>query len=73
MAAFEAAMAWMGPEFGDQHYWFRGVTNREYGLTPGAYWRTDYDEVDNLLYLVQEGRSYCQVGDLEEWRTYYLA
>ncbi|MBK7926716.1 MAG: FRG domain-containing protein [Bryobacterales bacterium] len=73
MEAFEAAMAWMGPEFGNQHYWFRGVTNRSFGLTPGAYWRQEYDELENLIYLVQEGRSYCQVGELDDWRTYYLA
>ena len=66
-------MTWMGPEFGNQHYWFRGVTNRSFGLTPGAYWRQEYDELENLIYLVQEGRSYCQVGELDDWRTYYLA
>jgi hypothetical protein len=53
--------------------WFRGVKDTNLSLRPGAYWRTDYTELEPLLSMVQEGVAYSDVGSLDQWDTYYLA
>jgi hypothetical protein len=40
---------------------------------PGAYWRQDYSELDTLLQFSQEGRAFANLGEIDDWRTYYLA
>ena len=53
--------------------WFRGVKDARLSLLPGAYWRTDYNEMDALLQFSQEGRAFAPVGEVDDWKTYYLA
>jgi hypothetical protein len=53
--------------------WFRGVKNADLPLMPGAYWRKDYSELDSLLQFSQEGRAFADVGEIDDWKTYYLA
>jgi hypothetical protein len=72
-SAFEAAMAWIGSEADVGYFWFRGAKSKDYELIPGAYRRLDYSEMPPLLDFVQEGRAYTDIGELENWRTYYLA
>jgi hypothetical protein len=71
--AFEAAMAWIGSEADVGFFWFRGAKSKDYELIPGAYRRPDYNEMPPLLDFVQEGRAYAEIGELENWRSYYLA
>ena len=53
--------------------WFRGVKDRDLHLQPGACWRTGYEELEPLVDFTQLGASYTDVGNLDNWTTYYLA
>jgi len=53
--------------------WFRGVKDSSLNLLPGAYWRNNYNELDTLLQFSQEGRAFAEVGEIDDWKTYYLA
>jgi hypothetical protein len=55
--------------------WFRGARSRSDDLIPGAYRRPPkkYDEYQPLLDFVQEGLAYGDVGEIDDWKTYYLA
>src|SRR5579863_2893460 len=71
--AFETALTWTTKVNDGGTFWFRGVNNADFELQPGAYRRSDYDEFRPLLDFVQEGRAYADVGELSDWKTYYLA
>lgn len=73
MEAFRLAMDWTKNTDDGGFVWFRGVNDCSFELEPGAYWRDDYDEYSPLLDFVQEGRAYAEIGELDDWRTYYLA
>ena len=73
MQAFEASMDWIKTHPNAGYFWFRGVNNIAHSLLPSAHWRKDYQEWEPLLDFVQEGRAYAPVGELDDWRTYYLA
>jgi FRG domain len=53
--------------------WFRGVNDRSLSLLPGAYWRKDYSEYEPLVSFCQEGGAYAEVGQIDNWDSYYLA
>lgn len=53
--------------------WFRGVKNNSLKLLPGAYWRANYSEVAPLLQFSQEAGVFSEVGQMDDWKTYYLA
>src|SRR5258708_4584334 len=72
-AAFDAAMRWIDSISDPGYFWFRGTKDSRLDLLPGAYWRTNYREWEPLLDFIQEGRAYADVGELGDWRTYYLA
>jgi hypothetical protein len=71
--ALEQAQEWMATNSPKEICWFRGINNAALSLLPGAYWRQDYDEMTALLRFSQEGRAFTEVGELDDWRTYYLA
>jgi len=73
MGAFEAALNWTTEVDEGGIFWFRGVNDANFDLEPGAYWRKDYDEFPPLLDLVQEGRAFSEIGELDDWKTYYFA
>ena len=73
MNAFDVVTKWTADVNDGGLFWFRGVKDSRLDLQPGAYWRKDFDEYGPLLDFVQQGRAYADVGDLREWRTYYLA
>ena len=74
-AAFQAAVdliaAWASED--PPLCWFRGVKDTTRSLQAGACWRTSYSEMEPLLSLIQEGVAFTEVGNLEQWETYYLA
>jgi FRG domain len=57
----------------EHHCWFRGVKDATLSLLPGAYWRKGYNEFETLVQFSQEGRAFVDMGELDDWRTYYLA
>lgn len=65
--------AWMKGQTDGDLCWFRGVKDAKLALLPGAYWRQNYKEIHALLQFSQEGRAFADVGELDDWRTYYLA
>jgi hypothetical protein len=71
--ALGQAQGWMKENAADDVCWFRGVKDSSLSLLPGAYWRTNYDEFDALLRFTQEGRAFAEIGEVDDWRTYYLA
>jgi hypothetical protein len=71
--AFELALKWTTTVNDGGRFWFRGINNMLFELEPGAYWREDYDELPPLLDFVQEGRAYADIGELDDWKTYYFA
>ena len=71
--AINKAMDWIKPSDQEDFWWYRGVNDSKLELLPGAYWRKGYDEKRSLLDFVQEGRAYAHIGELDDWRTYYLA
>jgi hypothetical protein len=71
--AIQTAQGWIGSYKSDDGSWFRGVKNADLELLPGAYWRTGYSEFEPLIQFSQEGRAFADVGELDDWRTYYLA
>jgi hypothetical protein len=40
---------------------------------PGAYWRENYNELETLLQFSQEGRAFADIGEVDDWKTYYFA
>jgi hypothetical protein len=52
--------------------WFRGTKDVSLPLMPGAYRRADYNEFSALLQFSQEGRAFADVGEVDDWKTYYL-
>lgn len=73
MSAFEETLKWTTAVSNGGTFWFRGVNNSAFDLEPGAYRHSDYDEFRPLLDFVQEGRAFAESGELNEWKTYYLA
>lgn len=73
MEAFRLTMDWTKRLDDGGWFWFRGVNDCSFELEPGAYWRPSYDEFSPLLDFVQEGRAYADIGELDDWKTYYLA
>jgi hypothetical protein len=71
--AISHAQGWMKANAPSEICWFRGVKDSTLQLLPGAYWRQNYTEIDTLLQFSQEGRAFADVGEVDEWRTYYLA
>ena len=71
--ALSFAQGWMKANASEDICWFRGVTDASLSLLPSAYWRTGYDEFQTLLQFSQEGRAFADVGEVDDWRTYYLA
>lgn len=71
--ALSYAQAWMKANAKGDQCWFRGVTDASLSLQPGAYWREEYDEFQTLLQFSQEGRAFGDVGEVDDWKTYYLA
>lgn len=54
--------------------WFRGIKDNTLRLQPGAYWRTDYEEIGPLVTFSQEGIAYTdKIARTYSWATYYLA
>ncbi len=53
--------------------WFRGVKNRDNLLQPGACWRSSYDETEALFDFASRGVAFGDVGEIDDWDTYYLA
>jgi hypothetical protein len=64
---------WGNKENPSPYSWFRGVSDTEHKLLPGAYWRTDYDEYGPLVSFSQEGGAFADIGPVNNWETYYLA
>lgn len=73
LEAIKTSLTWTTAAKDGGTFWFRGVNDAAFGLEPGAYWRNDYEETRPLLDLVQEGRAYAEVGEMDDWRTYYFA
>ena len=71
--AISHAQAWMNTNAPSDVCWFRGVKDSTLPLLPGAYWRNNYDEFSTLLQFSQDGRAFADVGELDDWKTYYLA
>lgn len=73
MSAFEETLKWTTRVNNGGTFWFRGANSSEFDLIPGAYRHSDYDEFRPLLDFVQEGRAFAEMGELNDWKTYYLA
>jgi FRG domain len=71
--AIKHAQDWMRDNSPEDICWFRGVKDNRLSLLPGAYWREGYNEWDTLLRFSQEGRAFADVGEIDDWKTYYLA
>ncbi len=71
--ALSGAQRWMKENAPSDVCWFRGVNNAALSLMPGAYWRANYNELDTLLQFSQEGRAFADIGEVDDWKTYYLA
>jgi hypothetical protein len=71
--AFKHTMEWTKHVNDGGTFWFRGVNNCSFELVPGAYWRSSYSEIQPLIDLVQEGRAFADIGEIDDWRTYYFA
>lgn len=73
-AAIAIIAKWSTAKAERQYCWFRGCRDSRFPLTPGAYRFTadKYDEHQHLVYVVQEGPAYANVGSLMDWSTYYL-
>lgn len=59
----------------DLEAWFRGVSNRERPLLPGAYWRSgvDNDTEETLAVEFQRrGRAYLDPVPQDDWEWYFL-
>jgi hypothetical protein len=67
------AQAWMKENAPEDVCWFRGVKDASLSLLPGAYWRANYNELETLLQFSQEGRAFADIGEVDDWKTYYLA
>lgn len=52
--------------------WFRGAQDRSNKLLPGAYWRTDYDELTVVLSFRNMVPSYLTREPSDDWEWYYL-
>jgi hypothetical protein len=73
LEALSHAQTWMKENAPSDICWFRGIKDASLPLMPGAYWRKDYDELGNLLEFSQEGRAFADIGEVDDWKTYYLA
>jgi len=73
LEALSHAQTWMKENAPSDICWFRGIKDGSLPLMPGAYWRKDYDELDTLLEFSQEGRAFADIGEVDDWKTYYLA
>ena len=73
LGALSHAQEWMKENAPTDVCWFRGVKDETLRLMPGAYWRANYDELGSLLQFSQEGRAFADVGEVDDWKTYYLA
>ena len=71
--AFEVTLKWTTQVKDGGIFWFRGVKDSSLELEPGAYWRSSYEEFGPLIDFVQGGGAFTTVGNLREWKTYYLA
>lgn len=57
----------------DKDVWFRGVNDRTLTLLPGAYWRSECEELSMYLTFRSQVPSYVQHAPGNEWEWYYLA
>jgi hypothetical protein len=71
--AFQMTLDWTTKANDGGQFWFRGVNNSTLDLEPGSYWRSNYEEFGPLLDFVQEGGAFATIGELDDWKTYYLA
>jgi hypothetical protein len=73
LEALSRAQGWMKENAPSDLCWFRGIKDAALPLMPGAYWRTNYSELETLLQFSQEGRAFVDIGEVDDWKTYYLA
>jgi len=73
LEALGHAQNWMKENAPSDVCWFRGVKDSDLPLMPGAYWRADYNELAALLEFSQEGRAFADIGEVDDWKTYYFA
>jgi len=63
---------WPDAAGSEPELWFRGVNDANYSLLPGAYWRSDCDELSLFVGFQNAAPLYLLREPLDDWDWYYV-
>ena len=63
---------WPDATGSEPELWFRGVNDANYSLLPGAYWRSDCDELSLFVGFQNAAPLYLLREPLDDWDWYYV-